>query len=88
MKVFYFSLLLLLISSIQNEAIYSPWQTLTEPTDKLRMISISDRNEVFVAGGNDDKVHVYLNQGDNFVSDHTLTDSYSDVYVAEITEDG
>ena len=52
------------------------------------MISISDHNEVFIAGGDDDKVHVYLNLGDNFVNDHALTDSSSDVNIADITGDG
>ena len=53
------------------------------------MISMSDQNEIFIAGGDDNKVHVYLNEGDNFVKYDTLNHpSNHYVYVADITGDG
>ena len=88
MKVFYFYLLLLLISSIKTKTLYSYSQTFIEATDQLRMISISDHNEVFIASGDEKKVYVYFNQGDNFVSSHTLTIRNYDVNIADITGDG
>ena len=51
------------------------------------MISMSDENEIFIAGGDDNKVHVYLNKGDKFVNDDALIDSLHDTTVAEITGD-
>ena len=52
------------------------------------MITISDNNEIFVAGGNDNKAHVFINKGDYFVNHDTLIHSTHDVNVAEITGDG
>ena len=52
------------------------------------MISMSDNNEIFIAGGDDNKVHVYLNKGENFVNDDALVDSFHDAIVADITGDG
>ena len=52
------------------------------------MITISDQNEVFIAGGDDNKIHIYLNEGDGFTSYSTLSDSNYNVKVADITGDG
>ena len=52
------------------------------------MISITDNNEVFIVGGDDNKIHIYLNTGDNFVNDDALIDSIDDINIADITGDG
>ena len=71
----------------QSASHYSYVATFIEPAHYLRMISMSDHNEIFIAGGDDNKVHVYLNEGDNFVNHDTLVDSFHDTIVAEITGD-
>ena len=52
------------------------------------MITISDHNEIFITGGDDYKVHVYLNEGDKFINHDSLLHSSGHVDVADITGDG
>ena len=48
---------------------------------------MSDENQVFVAGGSDNKIHIFLNEGDNFANYDTLSSS-SSIFIADITADG
>ena len=87
MLAFYCTLLLLTIP-VQNTALYSPLQIFKEPENVTNMISISDENEIFIAGGNDNKVHVYLNNGDSFTNGDSSFSTSDDLNVAKITGNG
>ena len=81
-------LIFFIIAHDQSVSNYSYLSTFTEPSHYLRMITMSKNNEIFIAGGDDNKVHVYLNIGGRFVNHDTLVDSFHDAIVADITGDG
>ena len=87
MKVFLKTILFFIVLK-QATTLYSSLLNFTEPSNYLRMISISNNNEIFVVGGDDKKVHIYLNEGGNFTNHDTLLHSTSYVNVADITGDG
>ena len=72
----------------ESRPLYSEIGNFTEAESYLRMMTMSDHNEIFVVGGDDHKVHIYVNEGDNFVNHDSLLHSSNHVDVAEITGDG
>lgn len=52
------------------------------------MISISDDNEILVACGDDDSVHIYKKNAGNLYSLNYSLSDFSHVNVAQITGDG
>ena len=87
MRLSLWTLLILLVVTRSSFAEYSIMEIFNKFSSP-RMISFSDHNEVFVAGGDDHKAHVYLNEGDDFRSLDFTLESSGDVDVADITENG
>ena len=87
MSIHFSTLMLLFVTLNQSTALYSYFQTLNEPGIIIHSISISNSNEIFIVG-EDSKIHVYMNKGNNFAKHSTLSDSGYAINVAEITRDG
>ena len=88
MNICFSTFLLLLTTLKQSTALYSPLHTYTEPWDRINMISLSEHNEVFISGGDDNKIQIYLNEGDSFAHYGTLGEENSNIHIADITADG
>ena len=78
----------LLVAVQAQPTIFENVQNLTDPTDGVEALSISDDNSIIVAGSHDDRVYVFVHDGTEYALSQTLTEMDNDVEVTDMTGDG